>query len=335
MDLRADILLPRRTFDLHVELTLGDETLALVGPSGAGKTSLLRAIAGLEQPTGGRIALGDELWMDVGRGIDLRPERRRVGYLPQDYALFPHLTVAGNVRFAGRRDRPDLLARVGVSHLAKARPAQLSGGERQRVALARALARGPRVLLLDEPFAALDAITREQVRSELADLLPGLGLPTLLVTHSFEDAAAVAHRVGVLAEGRIVQLASPTELVHEPANSLVARLTGANTLTGTAEPADSGSLIHLDGGGQLRSAAPASGRVEVAIQPWAVEVIDPQAGALTDTVLSVRPERGALVVRLSRLTARVQGRDNGRLPIQEGSLVGLRVAPRDVRVLAQ
>ena len=176
--LDIDIALPRRAFDLRAALTLGAETIALVGPSGAGKTSLLRAVAGLERPRAGRIALGDErLVRRRAQASTSAPERRRVGYLPQDYGLFPHLTVAGNVRFAARRDRPDLLERFGIAHLAGARPGQLSGGERQRVALARALAREPRVLLLDEPFGALDAITRRQVRDELADLLADAAAP--------------------------------------------------------------------------------------------------------------------------------------------------------------
>jgi ABC-type sulfate/molybdate transport systems ATPase subunit len=144
----------------------------------------------LERPTVGRIALGSELWFHATRKVHLSAERRRGGYLPQDYGLFPHLTVAANVRFAGKRDRPDLLDRLGITHLASARPGQLSGGERQRVALARALARDPRVLLLDEPFGALDAITRARVRDELGDELGKLKLPTLLVTHSFDNAVA-------------------------------------------------------------------------------------------------------------------------------------------------
>jgi molybdate transport system ATP-binding protein len=219
-----DIALPRRGFTLTVSLTVGGEPLVLVGPSGAGKTSLLRIIAGLERPVRGRIALGSEVWFDAARRIQRVPEQRRVGYLPQGYALFDHLTVEGNVRFAARRPRPDLLDRLGIAHLARARPRALSGGERQRVALARALARDPQVLLLDEPFGALDAITRRRVRDELAGLLHGVGLPTLLVTHAFDDAVALGGRVGVLDGGRIVQLGSPAELRQAPASELVAAL---------------------------------------------------------------------------------------------------------------
>jgi ABC-type sulfate/molybdate transport systems ATPase subunit len=333
MDLVADITLPRRSFDLRVELRVDATTLALVGPSGAGKTSLLRAIAGLERPVAGRVALGDEVWMDAERGLHLPPERRRVGYLPQDYALFPHFSVAGNVRFAAGRDRPDLLERVGIGSLAAARPDALSGGERQRAALARALAREPRLLLLDEPFAALDAITRSQVRSELADLLPTLRLPTLLVTHSFEDASTLAERIGALDQGRIVQLGSPTALLDAPANAVVARLTGANTLPGTARPTASGSVVRLDGGGELRSVAVASGRVQVAIHPWKITLGDPGETPMSDTVMSVHPDRDALIVRMTRLTVRLPATANGGAPVSEGALVGLRVAPEDVRIL--
>jgi ABC-type sulfate/molybdate transport systems ATPase subunit len=335
MDLLAiDITLPRRSFDLRAELSLGGETLALVGPSGAGKTSLLRTVAGLERPTGGRIALGDEVWFDAVGRRHLSPERRRVGYLPQDYALFPHLTVAGNVRFAARRNRPDLLEMLAISHLADVRPARLSGGERQRAALARALARDPRVLLLDEPFGALDAITRQQVRTELAELLGRLSLPTLLVTHSFEDATTLAGQVGVLDRGQVVQLARPADLIASPASALVATLTGANVLDGTADPTPAGSTVRLAGGGQLQSSTAARGAVQICIQPWALELTEPETGQLTDTVLSVRPDRGSLVVRLSRFTVNTPASPDGVTPISEGSVVGLRAAPEDVRVLA-
>lgn len=335
MDLLAiDITLPRRSFDLRAQLNLGSETLALVGPSGAGKTSLLHALAGLERPSGGRIAFGEEVWFDADRRRHLSPERRRVGYLPQDYALFPHLTVAGNVRFAARRDRPDLLETLGISHLADVRPARLSGGERQRAALARALAREPRVLLLDEPFGALDPVTRQQVRTELGDALARLALPTLLVTHSFEDATTLAGRVGVIDQGRVVQLASPEELIASPASPLVGRLTGANVLEGTAEPTPTGSTVRLTGGGQLYSSTSARGPVHICIQPWALQLTAADSAQLNDTVLSIRPDRGGLVVRLTRFTIQTPASSNGLAPISEGSLVGLRAAPEDVRVLA-
>jgi molybdate transport system ATP-binding protein len=331
--LDIDITLPRRSFDLRAALSLSNETVALVGRSGAGKTSLLRAVAGLEHPNAGRISLDDEVWFDARRRVDLRPERRRVGYVPQDYGLFPHLSVARNVRFAGRRPRPDLLERLGIGHLAHARPGQLSGGERQRVALARALARDPRVLLLDEPFAALDAITRSEVRDELADQLATLRLPALLVTHAFEDASALAQRIGVIERGVLVQLAEPAELLRNPATATVAALTGANVLDGTATPATVGSTVALPGGGQLASSTPAHGPVRIAIHPWEVELTDPESSVLTDDVLSVLPRRGALLVRLSRFRVEVATDRTGELALAVGSRVGLRIAPADVRVL--
>jgi molybdate transport system ATP-binding protein len=328
--LDIDIALARRAFDLRAQLSLGAETIALVGPSGAGKTSLLRAVAGLERPHAGRIALGEEVWFDAQRGIHLSAERRRVGYLPQDYGLFPHLTVAGNVRFAGKRDRPDLLERVGIAHLSGARPQQLSGGERQRVGLARALAREPRLFLLDEPFGALDAITRRQVRDELREILMNLRLPTLLVTHAFDDGAVLAGRIGVLDHGRLVQLATPAELLRSPANVMVAALTGANVLEATATRAPSGSTVTIAGGGVLLSSTPAQGPVHIAIQPWELELADPDSSTLTDTVVNVRADRGGLLIRLTRFTVQSQHVQNG---IADGQAVGLRVAPRDVRVI--
>ena len=330
--LDIDIVLPRRTFELHAALTIGAETVALIGPSGAGKTSLLRTVAGLDRPSAGRIALGPDVWFETDRRIHLEPERRRVGYVPQDYGLFPHLTVAGNVRFAAKRDRPDLLQRVGVGHLASALPGQLSGGERQRVALARALAREPRVLLLDEPFAALDAITRRQLRGDLADFLAGLDLPTLLVTHSFEDATALAQRIGVVDRGRLVALATASDLIARPATALVAGLTGANVVAGTAEPAGSGSAIGLAGGGELMSATRATGTVQIAVHPWEVELHDAADSSLVDSVVSVSQEHGAALIRLTRFTVRWPPERDGTPALVPGQLVGLRVAPSAVRV---
>ena len=167
---RADFTLPLRSFELELALEV-DRTVALVGPSGAGKTSVLRAIAGLVRPPRGRIALGDDVWLDTERRLFRKPDERRVGLVFQEYALFPHLTVRQNVAYAGKERADEYLERFRISHLADARPAALSGGERQRVALARALARGPGVILLDEPLSALDAHTKGTVRAELQELL--------------------------------------------------------------------------------------------------------------------------------------------------------------------
>lgn len=333
--LAIDITLPRRSFDLRVKLDLDAETVALVGPSGSGKTSLLRAIAGLEPSTSGRIGLGEEWWLDSERRVRLAPERRRVGYLPQDYGLFPHMTVEANVRFAAGRARPDLLERLKIGHLASARPDRLSGGERQRAALARALARDPGLLLLDEPFASLDTITRAHVRDELGEILTDLRLPALLVTHAFEDAAMLASRAGVLDAGQLAQLAPPAELERTPASVLVAALTGANILHGTARPGDPGARVLLDGGGELRCMKSASGPVALAIQPWAIELTDPAAGSLTDRVVSVREDRGTVMVRLTRLTAHIHPSADGHPYLAENALVGVRAAPEDIHLLPQ
>jgi molybdate transport system ATP-binding protein len=304
--LTADIHLPRRTFALRLALGIGPGTAAVLGPSGSGKSTVLRAIAGLERPARGRIALGDEIWFDAERRIALAPERRSVSMVMQDLALFPHLTAAQNVGFASPRRAPELMARFGITHLADARPALLSGGERQRVALARAIARDPRVLLLDEPLSALDADTRGVVRAELAELLDDLRLTTVLVTHDFEDAAILAGTVIVVDHGRIVQSGTPDELVSRPATPLVARLTGANLVAGTAERAPAGlTRVVLDDGTVVHSTDTATGRVGVAVQPVDIAVATrSQEGSTMNRV----PGRVGSVVRVgNRARVRVGG----------------------------
>ncbi len=209
---------------------------ALVGPSGCGKTSLLRAVAGFEAPVAGSVTLGDRVLCAPGTWVE--PERREVGMVFQEGALFPHLTVGENVRFglAGRRERErrarEILSLVGLLELEGRYPDELSGGQQQRVALARALAPSPRLILLDEPFAALDPGLREQVRSEVGQILRRSGAAALLVTHDQEEAFSLAERVAVMVDGRILQASSPEDLYREPASLQVAEFIGAGQLVG-------------------------------------------------------------------------------------------------------
>ena len=318
-----------RTFRLELALTIGTETVALVGPSGAGKSSVLRAVAGLLRPERGVVTLGSHTWLDRQRGIDLPPEQRRVGLVFQEYALFPHLDVRRNVAF-GARDRravPEVLERLRIAHLADARVTELSGGERQRVALARALAREPDVLLLDEPLSALDAYTRRAVRAELHEFLRELRMPTLLVTHDFEDAATLADRVGVLVEGRVLQLGSPQELVGSPSDPFVASFTGANLLQGVASPGRDGlTEIALDGGGAVWTTDQGSGRVAVAVYPWEVSLShdlpnDSAVNHVRAPVSSIVSLGNRVRVRVGPLTAEVTAASVARLALDEGDVV--------------
>ncbi len=208
------------------------------GPSGAGKTTLLRCIAGLETPTRGTIQYGEEIWSQSGTRNWVRPQERPMGYLFQDFALFPHLTVRRNIGFGlgaltrdVRRSKVDAIsARLGLEGLADRRPGELSGGEQQRVALARVLVREPRVLLLDEPFAALDERTRESVRSYLRRFLTQLDIPALVVTHDWIDALALGDEMMVLSQGRMLQRGSPHEVLTHPAQREVAAAVGVDTV---------------------------------------------------------------------------------------------------------
>ena len=321
--LRLDFALARRDFDVELTLDVGPETVALVGPSGAGKTTALRAVAGLARPARGAIVCGGERWFDGDAGIDLPPERRSIGFVFQEYALFPHLTVSQNVAFGGGRPN-GLLSRLRIEHLAKAKPGELSGGERQRVALARALARNPRVLLLDEPMAALDPHTRRSVRAELHDLLRELSLPTLLVTHDFEDASALADRVGVLVDGRLRQVGAPADLLGAPADTFVAHLAGANVLSGVAAAAPNGlTAVLLDAGPTIFAADPSSGRAEVVVYPWDVSLArkapdDSALNHIRDEIVSVTPLGNRARVRLRLLTAEITTASLERLELRPG-----------------
>jgi ABC-type sulfate/molybdate transport systems ATPase subunit len=223
------------SLDLAVHLETGDRPLVLVGPNGAGKTSVLLMVLGALRPLRGRVELDGEVLFDAERRIDLAPEERGLGYVPQDYGLFPHMTVIGNVAFglecrhrlrrAERRERAlALLEALDVGHLANRLPRSLSGGEGQRVALARALASEPRALLLDEPLAALDASVRRQLREFLPSRLAMLKLPAIVVTHDPADAAALGQDIAVIEAGRLVQRGTLRDLRERPATPFVAEL---------------------------------------------------------------------------------------------------------------
>jgi molybdate transport system ATP-binding protein len=277
--LSADVVVTLGRLDLDVALEAADgETVAVLGPNGAGKTTLLRALAGLQPLDGGAVHLDDVLLDEPATNTFVVPERRSVGVVFQDYLLFPHLTVLENVAFGlrsrgtGRADARkrarEWLARVGLDDRTRTKPAALSGGQQQRVALARALVTRPRLLLLDEPLAALDAGTRTELRRDLRSHLASCGGARILVTHELLDAVALADRLLVLEDGRVAQAGPVHEVASRPRSRYVADLVGVNLLHGRGE----GHEVLLDGGGTVVTADPVAGDVYVAIQPHSVSL---------------------------------------------------------------
>lgn len=193
-------------FDMDLALSCDDGQMAvLIGPSGGGKTTLVRMLAGLSSPDEGRIVFNGETWFDATRGINVPPQKRRVGYVFQEYSLFPHLNLYDNAAFAAvdKKDVDTLLALFGIDHLRNRKPRLVSGGERQRCALCQALARRPRMLLLDEPFSALDVVTRRKLREELKALKQDLDFPILYVTHDIGEALYLADEILPIVDGHI------------------------------------------------------------------------------------------------------------------------------------
>jgi molybdate transport system ATP-binding protein len=276
MSLEADLRIDRGRFALELPLVAEPgEVIALLGPNGAGKTTALRALAGLIALTGGHIRLDGTTW-DAPPSIFVPAEHRRVGVVFQDDLLFGHLSALENVAFglrargyrraAARAQATRWLDRVGLADFAERKPRALSGGQAQRVALARALVTEPRLLLLDEPLAALDAGTKLHVRSDLAHHLRDYPGHTVLVTHDPLDAMVLADRLVILEDGAIVQQGPPAQVAARPRSDYVATLMGLNLYRGTAR----GTLVDLDGGGSITIAEPAQGRVHVAFGPNAV-----------------------------------------------------------------
>jgi len=253
---------------IHGQLRLAAEgpgVTVLFGPSGCGKTTILRSLAGLERPESGRIEFAGQLWLDVEQGVSLSPQRRGVGFLFQQYALFPHFTVAGNVAFglrdrasaAARRQVADVLARLQIGELAERYPAQLSGGQQQRVALARAIVCQPRLLLLDEPLSALDAPVREQLRGELRRMLIELATPTIVVTHDRVETLALADEVVVVTEGQVRQTGPVHDVFSRPRDPDIAQVVGIETVQpGVVVQASEGLATVEVAGVQLTAVAP-------------------------------------------------------------------------------
>jgi putative spermidine/putrescine transport system ATP-binding protein len=315
--------------DLRVE---AGEVLALLGPSGCGKTTLLRLIAGLESPDAGtRIVFGDQ-------DVTQRPvEHRGVGMVFQSYALFPQMTVAANIGYGLRirgvspgeekRSVGELVDLVRLGGLENKRPAELSGGQRQRVALARAVAVRPRVLLLDEPLAALDAKLKESLRDELAELLRRLHITAIHVTHDQQEALAIADRLAVMRAGRIVQVGRGEDLYRAPAHPFVAEFLGrVNRLAREADAIAQG-VVRL-GGSNVPCPSAWQSHATLLVRPEDIEVNTPQPGwgAATVERRTFLGDRVQLHLRLRDQPVLVAdvGRDN---PFEPGDEVGLRIHP--------
>jgi molybdenum ABC transporter ATP-binding protein len=237
-------------FDVHPA-----ETLVIIGPSGCGKTTTLNVVAGLVEPDEGRVALPDQVLSDSAAGLSVPTEKRSIGYVFQDFALFPHMSVAENVAYglrARRRPKNEIQQKVGgaldllgIAHLRQQRPGQLSGGERQRVAVARAIACDAEILLLDEPLGSLDAQTRNRLRGELQRMLRLIGRIAIMVTHDYIDALTFGDQICVMDKGRMLQIGSREELLRHPKSRFVADLTGVNFFEGQVSDSPDDGLARI------------------------------------------------------------------------------------------
>ncbi len=316
------------------------ELVALLGPSGCGKTTLLRIVAGLLRQSGGHVRIGEEI-------VDALPTNARgAGIVFQNYALFPHMTVADNVAYGlrargvaateARATAAQMLAMVRMADYGKRYPRELSGGQQQRVALARTLAVRPRVLLLDEPFAALDKNLRLDMQIEIRRIQRELGITTILVTHDQEEAMSMADRIAVMHAGRVEQFDTPEAIYDRPATLFVATFIGtANLLPGQLRSAEGGYVVDCADGGaiSLEKAAPCSrmGSVVVAARPENLVLAGSTLGALPARVEMVLPLGPSLVYELALATGGTikvtQPRSAGQMRYEAGEQVGVRLRP--------
>ena len=305
--LRATVVKQRGAFRLEVRLDTQPGTTAVVGESGAGKTTLLRLLAGLERPDAGRITLGDSVYFDAAAGVSLPAWERAIGFVAQDYGLFPHLTVWENVAFGLRAQglpRHTIRVQVGatlerlrLTGLTDRHPAALSGGQQQRVALARALVLEPSLLLLDEPLSALDLGTRQTIRGELRELLARLPCATVYVTHSPLEAMVFGDQIAVIEAGQLTQVGSREDLLRHPRSPYVATLLGINLFHGGIVDRDRQGIARVrTANGELAVADPGgSGEVFVAVSPREITLyLEPPTGSAQNVfhgpILELVPE---------------------------------------------
>lgn len=340
---------------IHLECAPG-ELHALVGPSGSGKTTVLRTIAGLNKPAAGKIECDEEIWFESdelrSKPHHVPPADRSCGFLFQQYALFPHLNALGNVAISLQNSKLstaerkaiglDWLDRMGIANLAERMPHQLSGGQQQRVALARALARKPKILLLDEPFSAIDAPTRQSLYKTLADLRKDLNIPILLVTHDLREADLLADRITVIDQGISLQTAAPQVLFQRPRNSRVAELVGiSNMFHGVF---DSGSLS-WDGCKKMFSVTD-KGKIPPKVRvAWVI----PQSGlsvhnASTESSTPAVVEKMSTLGQIAVIQLRIQDSENTveweassaevkRLRIEVGSQMHLELDENQIHIM--
>jgi molybdate transport system ATP-binding protein len=303
--IELDLELPLARFALRVKTRLEDGVTAVIGPSGSGKTSLLEAIAGLRRSVKGRLVLGDAVLVDTARGVNQPPETRRVGYVPQDAGLFPHLTAHANVRFGARADQASASSAIDtleIRTLLDRYPHSLSGGEKQRVALARALATRPRLLLLDEPLAALDVGLRERILPYLMRVRDDWQVPIFYVTHNVGEALVLAREVLLLRDGEVEAQGRPLTLLGSPGLVREAEAGVENLLVGRVvahDPEGGVTTVEVDGG--LRVAAPlARGRTPGTSVTLAIRAEDILMGTAVPRALSARNLYEARLTGLER-----------------------------------
>ncbi len=332
MTLDARVVVDRGAMTVDVSLHVpAGSVLGLLGPNGAGKTTILRALAGLLPLRGGSVCLDGTVLADAAAGTSTPTEHRSVSVVFQDYLLFPTMSARDNIAFglrargvdrdAARATAQQLLERFELTSQADLRPGRLSGGQAQRVALARALATSPRLLLLDEPLAALDAGTRMSVRTDLRDHLAGLDAVTVLVTHDPLDALVLADQLVVIEAGRVVQSGTPVEVARAPRTDYVARLVGLNLFPGLAH----GTSVELENGPALTIAAHRDGPVYVAVRPSAIALYDAQPHGSPRNVWAGRVR--SLEGRGDTIRAAVDGPPNVLVDLTAAAVAELRLVP--------